>query len=568
MRWPLLTSCGRLVVATLLAGAMIAQVPGASPAGAATAPGAMPAFGPAIEDYAPYEGQTICWPAPTKGAVLLQKWLIARYDGTGTSGISRGCDIGGRSEHKEGRAFDWRVDVANPTQRAQAETFIALLRATDGHGNRNAVARRMGLMYFIWNDRIYSAGSGFTPRPYVHPACRSMPLDACSVTLRHRDHIHISMSWAGALGRTSFWDGTVSSTTVPAPTPAPRPVPIFQPVIQPVIQQPPKPALRPALRPPPKPALRPALRPPPTPAPAWPPLLDQARTPVALLSVPASGAGVTSSFSLAAGRTYRLVASGVYGYGPGSRLADAACSWHLRGDEGWSGRAEGSSSATTLKLTVNGQSGWRARDGRDCDGDEHVYVWDYTPTTSGALRALIDDPSRGDDDGALELRVLAAGASPGRYPISLPDLAPEPASPPAVTRGDPLTGTEVLTVDAARGGRTEAVLQAGREYIVEASGVWSAGEGVVADAECSRTPGGAWQQRRSSDPLRPWLDSFDLYADGVDLAPLTSRCEAGHVYRYRLVPNRTSQMSFATWDATPGDDVGSLQVTVWPRPRW
>jgi len=48
---------------------------------------------------------------------------------------------------------------------------------------------------------------------------------------------------------------------------------------------------------------------------------------------------------------------------------------------------------------------------------------------------------------------------------------------------------------------------------------------------------------------------------------LRSGCDAGHLYRYRLIPNRTSQVSLATWDATPGDDVGALQVTVWPRAR-
>ena len=542
----------RLVASTALTALMatLLAIGVNSAAGAAAAPGAMPAFGPVIEDYPVYQGQTTCSPSAKPGTAALQRWLVARYPGTGTSGIVRGCSVGGRSEHKEGRAFDWRVSVTDPRQRAQAETLIALLRAADGHGNENAVARRMGIMYWIWNDRIYSSSSHYAPRPYVHGGCRTVALAACGATLRHRDHVHISMSWAGALGRTSFWDGSVSGTLTPPQAPPPEPPPLVPPPE-------PSPVVKPV----------PVVKPPPKPAPVWPPLLDQVATPAASVPVPASGTGVTTSFSLAAGRTYRLLATGYYAYGAGSQVADAACSWHVRDDGGWSSAAEGSTSATALKLTVGGRSGWRARDGGRCDQDEHVYVWDYTPTRTGAVTVLLDDPTRADDAGALELRVLLAGADVSEYTTRLPDLAPEPSAPPASGAGEPLTGTEVLSVDAARGGRTAAVLQAGHEYVVEVGGTWSAGEGIEADAECSRTTNGAWQPRRSSDPLHPSIDSFDLYADGVDLVPLRSGCDAGHLYRYRLIPNRTSQVSLATWDATPGDDVGALQVTVWPRAR-
>ena len=164
--------------------------------------------------------------------------------------------------------------------------------------------------------------------------------------------------------------------------------------------------------------------------------------------------------------------------------------------------------------------------------------------------------------------MLVAGASVSGFTTPVPELAAEPSAPPAARSGALLTGTEVLDVSAAGGGRTVGVLHAGKEYTVEVSGTWSAGEGVVADAECSRTSAGNWARERSSDPLHPTVDSFDLYADGVDLVPLRNECDAGHVYRYRLVPNRTSQVAFATWDASPGDDVGGLRVTVWPRPRW
>ncbi|MEO7745237.1 MAG: hypothetical protein ABIV05_03320 [Actinomycetota bacterium] len=607
MRWPR-SSARRRALASASLTALLAVVsttvlPGAiSPAGAATSPGTVPTFGSQIEDYASYQGQTTCSPSPKKGAVLLQRWLTARYAGTGTSGIVRGCSVGGRSEHKEGRAFDWRVSVADPHERAEAESFVDLLRATDRDGNHAAIARRMGLMYFIWDDHIYSATSQFVPRPYVHPGCRTVDLAACGSTLRHRDHVHISMSWAGALARTSFWDGSVSGQVVPppapprprpepqpapqtapqpapqtAPRPAPRPVP--QPAPRPVPPPAPKPAPEPSAGPAPRPAVEPTPPAPPTPTPAThpapapsatptpaaattgPPVLDQARNPAVLLSVPATTDGLTTAFTVVAGRTYRLLASGWYSHGVGSQVADAACSWNVR-DATWSGAA-----ATSLKLTVDGVAGWRSRSGGRCDAEEHVYVWDYTPARSGVLHLAVEDATRSDDDGALELRVLTAGADVSEYTTVLPDVAAEPTAPPAAATGDRLTGTEVVSVDAADGGRTAGVLEAGHEYTAEVAGTWSAGEGVEADAECTRGADGRWRPVRSFDPLHPFVDGYDLHADGLDLVPLKAGCDPGHVYRYRLVPGRTSQMSFATWDATPGDDVGALRVTMWPRPR-
>jgi hypothetical protein len=301
--------------------------------------------------------------------------------------------------------------------------------------------------------------------------------------------------------------------------------------------------------------------------PTGPPLLDLRRTPVVQLAVPVTGAGITTPFSLAAGRTYRLVATGGYAVGPGPRVADAACAWQVSGDSGWAAPAAGSG---RQQLNVSGVAAWRSRDGSRCDADEHVYVWDYTPTQTAPLHLGVEDPADGST-GVLQLRVLAAGADVRPFTTALPDLLPEPVAPPN-SGGEPLSGTEVVTVGAADGGRTTASLQAGRAYTVEVAGTWSAGEGVQADAQCSRTSSGTWRPQRSADPWHPWVDSYDLYANGVRLQdadgvqPQTeARCDAGHVYRYRYVPRRTGRVAFAVWDPTPGDDTGSMQVTVWPR---
>ena len=153
------------------------------------------ANGADIEGYAQYEPQTTCDPTDKPGAVALRTLLTGYYKGTANYGISRACGTD-RSEHYEGRAFDWGANVDNPSQKAAADNFIAQLMATDSYGHKQALARRMGIMYVIWNHQIWSPGPDSTWRPYTG-------------TNPHTDHVHISLSWAGARAETSFWSGTV-----------------------------------------------------------------------------------------------------------------------------------------------------------------------------------------------------------------------------------------------------------------------------------------------------------------------------------------------------------------------
>jgi hypothetical protein len=64
-----------------------------------------------LDDLAPYQPQTTCDPTPKPGVVGFQEIVLAAYPSTSSYGISRDCSIGGRSEHKEGRAWDWGVAV-------------------------------------------------------------------------------------------------------------------------------------------------------------------------------------------------------------------------------------------------------------------------------------------------------------------------------------------------------------------------------------------------------------------------------------------------------------------------
>jgi hypothetical protein len=159
------------------------------------------AFGPAIDPLASYVGQTTCDPTAKPGAIALRDLLEVTYPTTSSLGIGRECTVGGMSEHKEGRAYDWAVDAYNPTQLGYAEDFLKWLLAPDSYGNRFAMARRLGIMYIIWNQMTWKA---YAPDKGWQPYVGASP---------HTDHVHFSLSWDGANAITSWY--------VPLTPPAP-----------------------------------------------------------------------------------------------------------------------------------------------------------------------------------------------------------------------------------------------------------------------------------------------------------------------------------------------------------
>jgi hypothetical protein len=159
-----------------------------------------------IEDYASYVQPKKCHPRPYPGTAYLGRW-VARHHGGGYVGTSRSCPRkrGATSDHQTGRAFDWAADVSRRSDRKQVRALLHELFEKDRQGNPDARARRMGIVYVIWADHMYAAWSGFRPEPYLSSGCTSKK--KCSKTLRHRNHVHVSLSKAGAKGRTSWYDG-------------------------------------------------------------------------------------------------------------------------------------------------------------------------------------------------------------------------------------------------------------------------------------------------------------------------------------------------------------------------
>ena len=147
----------------------------------------------ALDMVTPYEPQLSCDPRDKPGVAAFAALMKASYK-TGTTGVSRGCQ-GGTSEHYDGRALDWMLSAKDPQQKAVADSVVIWLSADNG-----AMARRFGISYIIWNARMWRE---YAPERGWAPYSGSSP---------HTDHIHLSFSWDGAMGRTSWWTG--KATTV------------------------------------------------------------------------------------------------------------------------------------------------------------------------------------------------------------------------------------------------------------------------------------------------------------------------------------------------------------------
>lgn len=207
-----LSAAGVLVLAALAGTAAMAAPPA-------------PQFGPVIDGYAPYQGQTRCKPKPKPGVVGFRDMLLAAYPDSTWFTISRPCGVGGQSEHKEGRALDWARNAAVPTEKAQVQDLLGWLLATDQHGNRHAMARRLGVMYIMWNRRMWSAWEGGWEVYCVMRNGKCKDPETKAVLHPHRDHVHFSFSWRGARMETTFWHPEVSFGLPPAPSPSPTPTP-------------------------------------------------------------------------------------------------------------------------------------------------------------------------------------------------------------------------------------------------------------------------------------------------------------------------------------------------------
>lgn len=495
----------RPVVLLLL---LLSVVGTAVPASAAPRP--VRAYGAAIEAMSPYQGQHLCSPSAKPGVVAFRDLVLRSYPGTRSMGIGRACTVGGRSEHKEGRAFDWGVNAAKPAEKAAVDDLIRWLHATDGHGNRFANARRLGIQYVIWNRRIWSSYAP-TWRAYSGPS-------------PHTDHVHVSFNWPGANQQTSFWSGRVvnaTASTVPsAPPRSAVPVPPKAPVAAPP-----------------------------------PPVRDDQTWTVA--SNRAQGS--SSPGSLQAGRTYLLTVRGTYAPS-GSTKADAKC-FRTSGSTRWSRTGPGNDLGDVL---VNGRDVdlrpvTRSATDRACDVTGHAYSALVTPRTTGPVNLRVLDTSYADNRGTLSAQVMRVTRGKGDAPRT-EQIAPVPQQPAAVERLR-------VPVTSARGATSGRSYAAGTRVLLRVSGTYRYGPGgQLADAECSAWPtDGRWRPVSEWDP--EGLGHLDLTVNGKVLpwtpfnAP-TAECDGRHEYFLRATLSTSGPLRMAVRDDRYGDNAGALTVTV------
>jgi hypothetical protein len=461
-----------------------------------------------IEDFAPYQPQTTCSPNAKPGTLKLSAWLQKTYPGSGSLGISRSCKDGGVSEHKEGRAFDWAVSVHSARDRGYVQDFFSRIFATDADGNADALARRMGIMYLIWNDHIYSSYYGFRARDYK--PCKVMT--SCSDTLRHRNHVHISLSRAGGAGLTSWYTGVVGTSANGATAPRTSAG-----------------------------------------------VLDLTRTPYATLTVPVDGSRLTTAFKLRGGTAYKVTAAGLYGYGAPTDVADASCVWSTTTGtwRPWPSVATAAAHGS-LNLLVNG-----ARMSVSSCSAGHVYTKVITPRRTARLALRVANTAAGAD-GTLVVTVSRRGTDVTR---ALPTYAAL-GDAPTVSAPQPGTGLVSETVDVPASSAsvlTSGAVEQGATYRVTVSGTAALGGGVQSDGRCVGLSTGWWPQA-SLDRRFPGLTHARLYVDGQ---PFTGDQTSGSTlcgpreHVAEVTASRTGRMELALWDPlSRSDDTGSLSVEV------
>ena len=464
---------------------------------------AVPATAAAVDDYADYDPQSNCAGAAKPGTVYLLRWLVRQYPNTGFTSTLRSCASGGTSEHKDGRALDWGVDAANTVQRAKAYAFLKRIFASDRNGNTDALARRMGIMYVIWDDHIYSSYSGFSKRNYSNNACGGK-VKKCSKTTRHRDHVHISLSRSGAAAQSTFYRARGVAS---------------EPVLKPGTAR-----------------------------------LDYDSTAIAKVVVPSDGRSVRTGFKLVRGTTYAIVGDGVRRYGAGTQIEDAACRWSNR-TKSWV--------RSTSTLLVNGTSPWA----ETCAGGHARRTTYRATATDYLRLRMADTTSRANSGSLTFYIVrpdVRTGEVASRLPASR--RAPRPAKSAGPSARRLVNETVDVRARARHGVRANRSMRRGKPYRVIVTGVAHSGP-TRFDGNCTKYARRLRAQhtldlnRPTADHLSVYVQGVrvSLYVPGSK-RPCNSRAHR-YVGRYKAVVKGRPKVQI--WDPyTFADNSGSLRVTL------
>ena len=157
-----------------------------------------PFAGIPVDPYASLEPEDACDPVAKPGVLLFRQWILDKFGQKPGSpqNILRDCSIGGASGHKQGKAWDIMTNSIEHGQK-----IVDLLTAPGPGGEPDALARRAGIRYMIWDKRMWRA------YPYEgNPSGAWAPYTKGEAASPHTDHIHFSFSKDGADGKTSLYD--------------------------------------------------------------------------------------------------------------------------------------------------------------------------------------------------------------------------------------------------------------------------------------------------------------------------------------------------------------------------
>jgi hypothetical protein len=178
----------------------------------------VPSLGVPPEPYA-VSVPPVCDQTEKPGVQAFRSFVLCRSEPWRDLGILRPCSVGHPSDHHAGMAWDWAAQAAIPEDAEMAAELLDWLLSADPDGNLDAMYRRVGLTYIIWDGYLFSS--------------RTRSWQPYSGSSPHRDHVHFSFGHDGAFGQTSFygWLGAEGAEPVEqnkAPTePATRASPLL-----------------------------------------------------------------------------------------------------------------------------------------------------------------------------------------------------------------------------------------------------------------------------------------------------------------------------------------------------
>ncbi|HET7304520.1 MAG TPA: peptidoglycan-binding protein [Segeticoccus sp.] len=183
-----------------------AGMPAAARVPVPTRPAGLPR---AIEGWPAYVQNNSCDLEEKPGTAALRRLLLQTYPSTYITSTTRTCGTDtmvSYSEHYDGRSVDWGVSVRNSSKK-YGDAFVNWLVGRDAQGVPGGNARRLGVMYLIWNNRQWW---GWAPQKgwFDYNGCTR---GAGNDTTCHRDHVHITLSWEGAMRHTSWWTKRVGA---------------------------------------------------------------------------------------------------------------------------------------------------------------------------------------------------------------------------------------------------------------------------------------------------------------------------------------------------------------------